>query len=98
MRCGATTGRRIVTASDDRTAVWAADGACPRAILRGHADGINYAAWRPDDQHIAATFNDGTVRVWRSDGSGEPVVLRGHTDRAVSVAWTPDGRRIVTTS
>ena len=34
------------------------------AILSGHSDQVNYAAWSHDDKRVLTASNDGTVRVW----------------------------------
>ncbi|XXT20325.1 protein kinase [Sorangium sp. So ce429] len=92
-------GRRIVTASWDRTArVWNADGTGEPLILRGHTDRVSSAAFSPDGKRIVTASDDKTARVWSADGAGEPLILRGHADRVSSAAFSPDGKRIVTAS
>ncbi|WP_437605225.1 protein kinase [Sorangium sp. So ce834] len=92
-------GRRIVTASADRTArVWNADGIGEPIVLRGHTDPVYSAAFSPDGQRVVTGSQDRTARVWNADGSGEPIVLRGHEAWVLSAAFSPDGRRIVTAS
>ncbi|WP_437720548.1 nSTAND1 domain-containing NTPase [Sorangium sp. So ce861] len=92
-------GRRIVTASWDRTArVWNADGSGEPIVLRGHTEQVNSAAFSPDGKRIVTASWDRTARVWNADGTGEPIVLRGHEDWIYSAAFSPDGKRIVTAS
>ncbi|HTN86937.1 MAG TPA: protein kinase [Sorangium sp.] len=92
-------GRRIVTASWDRTArVWNADGTGEPLILRGHTDRVSSAAFSPDGRRIVTASDDKTARVWSADGTGKPLILRGHADRVSSAAFSPDGKRIVTAS
>ncbi|MEZ4310958.1 MAG: protein kinase [Polyangiaceae bacterium] len=72
-------GKRIVTASWDRTArVWNADGTGEPLVLTGHQDVVACAAWSPDGKRIVTASRDRTARVWSADGKGQPVVLPGH--------------------
>jgi len=92
-------GRRIVTASNDKTArLWDATSGEPLQVLSGHTDRVRSAAFSPDGRRIVTASNDKTVRLWDAT-SGEPLrVLSGHTDRVRSAVFSPDGRRIVTAS
>ena len=92
-------GRRIVTASFDRTArIWDADTAKQLAVLSGHGDDVWSAAWSPDGRRIVTASFDRTARIWDAAGGVQLAVLSGHGDGVWSAAWSPDGRRIVTTS
>ncbi|MEZ4314701.1 MAG: WD40 repeat domain-containing protein, partial [Polyangiaceae bacterium] len=92
-------GKRIVTASWDRTArVWNADGTGEPLVLSGHQEVVSCAAWSPDGKRIVTASRDRTVRVWNADGTGEPLILEGHQDIVHSAAFGPDGQRIVTAS
>jgi len=71
-----TDGTRIITASDDATArIWNTDGSGQPVVLRGHEQGLRFAAFSPDGQLIITTSKDGTARIWNADGSGQPYVL-----------------------
>ena len=62
-------GRRIVTASMDKTArVWAADSGGPVAELRGHDAGVVSAAYCPKGHRIVTASHDNSARVWEADG------------------------------
>ena len=92
-------GRRIVTASFDRTArVWdAATGAAVGAPLR-HEDRVLHAAFSPDGRSIVTASDDRTARVWdAATGAAVGAPLR-HEDAVLHAAFSPDGRRIVTAS
>ncbi|MDI1484608.1 WD40 repeat domain-containing protein, partial [Polyangium sp. y55x31] len=92
-------GRRIVTASWDKTArVWNADGTGEPLRLEGHQDRVYSAAWSPDGTRIVTASADKTARVWNADGTGKPLRLEGHQDGVSSAAFGPDGTRIVTAS
>jgi dipeptidyl aminopeptidase/acylaminoacyl peptidase len=70
-------GRRLVTASEDKTArVWNADGTGEPLVLRGHEDKVEWAEWSPDGQRLVTASQDKTVRVWSDlsplDGGEDP--------------------------
>ena len=73
-------GRRIVTASIDRTArIWDAAGGVQLAVLSGHGDGVWSAAWSPDGRRIVTTSEDQTARIWDANVLG---------DLDAQVAWS----------
>jgi WD40 repeat protein len=58
-------GKRIVTASADRTVrIWDADEARELLVLTGATQSYNHAAWSPDGRRVIAASDDGTVWVW----------------------------------
>ncbi len=92
-------GRRIVTASSDRTArIWnAADGRMV-AILRGHTDVVPKAQFSPDGGRIVTASFDNTGRLWNSADGSLLATLQGHTEQLSGAQFSPDGQRIVTVS
>jgi WD40 repeat protein len=89
-------GRRIVTASDDRTArVWNSDGSGTPVTLAGHSEKVLSAAFSPDGTLVATDSVDGTTRVWRVANPGIAVVLDGHDPRRFPTQFSPDGSHIV---
>jgi WD40 repeat protein len=68
------------------------------AVLRGHGDVVESAAYSPDGRRIVTASNDKTARIWDAATGAQLAVLRGHDDAVTSAAYSPDGRRIVTTS
>jgi WD40 repeat protein len=94
-------GRRIVTASDDRTArLWDATTGKPIGEpIKGHEDAVWSAAFSPDGTRIVTASADGTARLWDS-ATGRPIgePLKGHDGAVWSAAFSPDGARIVTAS
>jgi len=94
-------GRRIVTASYDKTArIW--DAASGRPIgepLKGHESVLRSAAFSPDGRRIVTASLDKTARFWDA-ASGKPIgePLKGHGSGVHSAAFSPDGARIVTAS
>ncbi|NMC22060.1 MAG: hypothetical protein GYA33_16760, partial [Thermogutta sp.] len=105
-RCGfSPDGRRIVTASEDKTAgVWDAQTGERLLVLKGnwlrwgHTDAVLSAAYSPDGRRIVTASRDGTVIVWDAQTGERLRVLRGHGDWVRSAAFSPDGGRIVTAS
>jgi WD40 repeat protein len=92
-------GRRIVTASADRTArVWPVDGSGEPVVLSGHEGSVWDANFSPNGLSIVTASVDQTARVWSADGRGEPVILRGHEDTVRSAVFSPDGKQILTAS
>jgi WD40 repeat protein len=92
-------GKRLVTASEDKTArVWNADGSGDPIVLSGHAGSVNSAAWSPDGKRIVTASWDRTARIWNADGTSDPIILKGHEGEVISAVWSPDGKRIVTAS
>jgi Tol biopolymer transport system component len=92
-------GRRIVTASDDKTArIW--DAATGRQVvsLTGHGDRVWFAAFSPDDSRVVTASYDKSVRIWDAVRGLQLAVLLGHTEPVATAAFSPDGRRIVTAS
>jgi WD40 repeat protein len=85
-------GKRIVTASNDRTArVWdASTGELLRSLM-GHRDSINSAAFSLDGARIVTASGDKTARMWDT-GSGEMLrELKGHHGTIFSAEFSPDG-------
>jgi WD40 repeat protein len=92
-------GRRVLTASMDRTArIWDAETGREERVLAGHAAAVLSAAFSPDGRRILTTSQDRTVRIWDA-GTGDIMrTLTGHQGPVSSGAFSPDGRRVVTAS
>ncbi|AFY58453.1 WD40 repeat-containing protein [Rivularia sp. PCC 7116] len=90
-------GKRILTASEDGTAIiWNSDGK-ELAVLKGHTGRVYSAVFSPDGKRILSASEDKTARIWNSDGK-ELAVFKGHTGRVYSAIFSPDGKRILTAS
>jgi uncharacterized protein YxeA len=58
-------GKRIVTASSDRTArVWETETGNQLHVLKGHEDVLRSAVFSPDGKRIVTASDDRTARVW----------------------------------
>jgi WD40 repeat protein len=97
-------GRRIATASSDRTVkVWDTGTGQEVLTLTGHGNPVYGVAFSPDGQRIATASWDNTARVWDARTGKQLLSLAGHigsrTGRPVwvqSVAFSPDGLRLAT--
>jgi WD40 repeat protein/energy-coupling factor transporter ATP-binding protein EcfA2 len=90
-------GRRVLTASQDKTArLWDLTGA-PLVIFKGHTKPLTSALFSPDGRRVLTASQDKTARLW--DLQGTPLVtFTGHTSPVTSLQFSPDGRQILTTS
>jgi WD40 repeat protein/serine/threonine protein kinase len=103
-------GRRILTASLDRTArIWDVTTGSEIAVLRRHVDQVHCASFSPDGTWVAtgaghpknlvevSTWQgDFTARLWDSATGEEKAVLKGHEAVITHLAFSPDGTRLVT--
>ncbi|KJE20273.1 WD40 repeat-containing protein [Frankia torreyi] len=77
-------GRRILTASADRSAaVWDAETGARITVLIGHAGPVTHALWTDQDDLVTTVSTDGTFRRWDvSDAARRPLsgLPTGRTD------------------
>jgi WD40 repeat protein len=83
-------GRRILTASEDRTArLWDAETGAPGPVLRGYEGWVRSAVFSPDGRRILTASLDCTARLWDA-GTGD-VIAAVELDAAVTAAAWADG-------
>jgi WD40 repeat protein len=92
-------GRRIVSASQDKTArVWDAGTGRETTRFVGHNNAVWAVAVPPDGRSVASAGGDMVIRLWDLDTARENVRLDGHANHTYGMAFLPDGKRLVTTA
>jgi WD40 repeat protein len=91
-------GKRLASASADRTVkVWSRDGTLLKS-LRGHSAGVRDVRFSPSSNNILASSGvDKTIKLRNLDGTFIEI-LQGHSSSLKNVAFSPDGELIATVS
>uniref|UniRef100_A0A8C8H630 WD repeat-containing protein 26 n=1 Tax=Oncorhynchus tshawytscha TaxID=74940 RepID=A0A8C8H630_ONCTS len=97
-------GTKLATGSKDTTVIiWQVDPESHQLkllrTLEGHAYGVSYLAWSPDDAYLIACGPDDCSELWLwnvQTGELRTKMSQSHEDSLTSVAWNPDGKRFVT--
>jgi WD40 repeat protein len=90
-------GRRIVTASFDKTArIWDLAAGEVSHVLTGHTDTVWTARFSPDGKRLVTSSDDHTARIWDAETGKELLAALLHPDRVDYAAFSADGKRIVT--
>lgn len=88
-------GQRIVSGSDDHTAiVWATPTRQEVALLKGHRAPVTGVSWFPDSRRIVTGSHDHSVKIWDAADGRELASARSRRGRIESVAVSPDGQSI----
>jgi WD40 repeat protein/serine/threonine protein kinase len=88
-------GNRLVTGSDDMTAiVWDIAGS-EQATLPGHRLEINALAFAPDGKTLASVSDDTTIKLWDIASGQRRATLR-HPGNVKFVVYSPDGTLLAT--
>jgi tetratricopeptide (TPR) repeat protein len=83
-------GRRVVTASGDRTArVWDAETGQPLSAPLRHEGGVSHASFSPDGRRVLTACDDNLTRVWLAPMSDDRA-----SDDWIQLAEMLDGARI----
>lgn len=88
-------GRRILTVSNDRTAlVWEQEDQWRADQLLGHVSSLFTASFSSDGRRILTGSADRTARVWQRsfEGRWTTSVLEGHDGAVLAASFSPDGR------
>jgi WD40 repeat protein len=92
-------GTRVVTASNDRTAItWDVLAGAPIALLQGHSKSLTSARFDKTGARVVTASLDGTARVWDAASGQQLAIFLGHEDIVNDARFDPDGDRIVTAS
>ncbi|TRY53738.1 hypothetical protein DNTS_017021 [Danionella cerebrum] len=97
-------GSKLASGSKDTTVIiWQVDPDTQQLkllkTLEGHAYGVSYLAWSPDDAYLIACGPDDCSELWLwnvQTGELRTKMSQSHEDSLTSVAWNPDGKRFVT--
>jgi WD40 repeat protein len=90
-------GTRIVTASDDGTAiVWDGMTGASIAVLQGQGSPFTSARFDEAGARVVTGSLDGTARIWDAASGEELVHFVGHEDFVNDARFDPSGGRVVT--
>ena len=92
-------GRRIVTASGDRTArIWDAATGQQLQEFKGFSNPVATAEFSPDGSRLVMATMQKTAQVWDIASGKQIMTLEGHSAGIRLAAFSTDGKQIVTAS
>jgi WD40 repeat protein len=87
-------GRRVLTASADRTLrLWDAATGKQRKRIAAHDSWVRCVAFAPDDRRAISCGDDNLLRLWEVASGREVRRFKGHTEWVRCAAFLPDPRR-----
>jgi WD40 repeat protein/tRNA A-37 threonylcarbamoyl transferase component Bud32 len=97
--CFSPDGRRLATASSDRTVrVWDLQTGQEALALQGHTGAVHGVCFSPDGRRLASASEDQTVKVWDAQTGQDPLTLKGHTGAVQGVCFSPNSKRLASAS
>ncbi len=92
-------GRRVVTASDDKTArLWNTESGQPLGSPLHHESRVTHAAFSPDGRRVVTASWDMTARLWDAETGQAIGPPMRHEYRIDHAAFSSNGRRVITAS
>ncbi len=92
-------GRKIVTASEDRTVkIWETVSGKLLKTLDQHKGWVLSASFSSDGKRIISNSEDGTAKIWDAATGKLIADLKGHTEEVCSAIFSTDGKEVLTTS
>jgi hypothetical protein len=90
-------GKRVVTASEDRTArIWDAATGEELLLLKGHTSGLNAADFDPQGRFVLTSAEDRTARLWDATTGKQVRVWADHEGAVRYASFSPDGKEVQT--
>ena len=92
-------GTRVLTASDDSTAIlWDPQTGQPIRWLLGHQSAVRVAKFSRDGKRILTCSFDRTAAIWDADTGDRIAEMTGHRGEVLTAAISPDGQQVATGS
>jgi len=91
-------GRRVVTASGDKTArLWDVETGREMALLSGHIGKVLRAAFSRNGRRIVTASDDRSALLW-DVATGKRIGALSHAEAVLAAEFSPDGHKVLTAS